>query len=56
MRVVLWLNLTKWTSHESKLTKIPSCGVHLVGLNHKNLTELGLKNITCKGLQIEYIF
>ncbi|KAJ0601920.1 hypothetical protein HanIR_Chr03g0134121 [Helianthus annuus] len=26
MRVFLWLNMTKWTSHESKMTKIPSFG------------------------------
>ncbi|MFS7895214.1 hypothetical protein Hanom_Chr00s003255g01710981 [Helianthus anomalus] len=46
----LWLNLTKWTPHEGILvillscgsiwsnltTKIPSCGVHLVRINHKN--------------------
>ncbi|MFS7949299.1 hypothetical protein Hanom_Chr16g01453401 [Helianthus anomalus] len=44
MRVFLWLNLTKWTLHESKMTKIPSCGVHLVRFNHKKLTELGLKD------------
>ncbi|MFS8000067.1 hypothetical protein Hanom_Chr12g01174051 [Helianthus anomalus] len=51
MRVLLWLNLTKWTPRESKMTKIPSCGVHLVRFNHKKLIELGLKDITCKGLQ-----
>ncbi|MFS8000371.1 hypothetical protein Hanom_Chr12g01177551 [Helianthus anomalus] len=45
MRVFLWLNLTKWTLHESKMTKIPSCGVYLVRFNHKKLTKLGLKDI-----------
>ncbi|MFS7981092.1 hypothetical protein Hanom_Chr10g00946961 [Helianthus anomalus] len=48
MRVFLSLNLTKWTPHESNMTKIPSCGVHLVRFNHKKITELGLKDITCK--------
>ncbi|MFS7915984.1 hypothetical protein Hanom_Chr02g00171771 [Helianthus anomalus] len=33
------------------MTKIPSCGVHLVRFNHKKLTELGPKDITCKSLQ-----
>ncbi|MFS7945931.1 hypothetical protein Hanom_Chr06g00529981 [Helianthus anomalus] len=56
MRVFLWLNLTKWTPHESKMTKIPSCGVHLVRFNHKKLAELGLKDITCKGLQTSSTF
>ncbi|MFS8008850.1 hypothetical protein Hanom_Chr14g01277901 [Helianthus anomalus] len=51
MRVFLWLNLIKWTPHKSKMTKIPSCGLHLVRFNHKKLTELGLKDITCKSLQ-----
>ncbi|MFS7934491.1 hypothetical protein Hanom_Chr05g00392171 [Helianthus anomalus] len=56
MTVFLWLNLTKWTPHESKMTKIPSCGVHLVRFNHKKITELGLKDITCKGLQTSSTF
>ncbi|MFS7990505.1 hypothetical protein Hanom_Chr11g01059581 [Helianthus anomalus] len=56
MRIFLWLNLTKWTPHESKMTKIPSCGVYLVRFNHKKLTELGLKDITCKGLQTSSTF
>ncbi|MFS8007971.1 hypothetical protein Hanom_Chr14g01267231 [Helianthus anomalus] len=47
MRVFLWLNLTKWTPHESKMTKIPSCGVYLVRFNHKKLTGLGLKDTIC---------
>ncbi|MFS8014493.1 hypothetical protein Hanom_Chr15g01345171 [Helianthus anomalus] len=52
MRVFLWLKkITTLTPHESKMTKIPSCGVHLVKFNHKKLTKLGLKDITCKGLQ-----
>ncbi|KAJ0733246.1 hypothetical protein HanPI659440_Chr11g0406211 [Helianthus annuus] len=33
------------------MTKIPSCGVHSFRFNHKKLTELGLKDINCKGLQ-----
>ncbi|MFS7909974.1 hypothetical protein Hanom_Chr02g00100851 [Helianthus anomalus] len=56
MRVFLWLNLTKWTSHERKMTKIPSCGVHLVRFNHKKIAELGLKDITCKSLQTSSTF
>ncbi|MFS7935883.1 hypothetical protein Hanom_Chr05g00408801 [Helianthus anomalus] len=56
IRVFLWLNLTKWTPHESKMTKIPSCEVHLVIFNNKKLTELGLKDITCKSLQISSTF
>ncbi|MFS7986873.1 hypothetical protein Hanom_Chr11g01015371 [Helianthus anomalus] len=36
--------------HKSKMTKIPSCGVHLIIFNHKKLTELVLKDITCKNL------
>ncbi|MFS7969669.1 hypothetical protein Hanom_Chr09g00811891 [Helianthus anomalus] len=56
MGVFLWLNLTKWASHESKMIKIPSCGVHLLRLNNKKLTELGLKDITCKGLQTSTTF
>ncbi|MFS7921810.1 hypothetical protein Hanom_Chr03g00241321 [Helianthus anomalus] len=48
MTVFLWLNLNKWTPHESKMTKILSCGVHLVRFNHKRLTELGLNDIICK--------
>ncbi|MFS8003748.1 hypothetical protein Hanom_Chr13g01217551 [Helianthus anomalus] len=48
MRVFLGLNMTKWTPYESKMTKIPSCEVHLVRFNHKKLTELWLKDITCK--------
>ncbi|MFS7902185.1 hypothetical protein Hanom_Chr01g00008331 [Helianthus anomalus] len=51
MRVFLWLNMTKWTPHESNMTKIPSHGAHFVRFNHKKLTQLGLKDITCKGLQ-----
>ncbi|MFS7985214.1 hypothetical protein Hanom_Chr11g00995881 [Helianthus anomalus] len=54
MRVFLWLNLNKWNSHESKMTKIPSCGVHLVRFNHKKLTKLGLKDIGFAN--IEYVF
>ncbi|MFS7936049.1 hypothetical protein Hanom_Chr05g00410821 [Helianthus anomalus] len=38
------------------MTKILSCGVHLVKFNHKKLTELGLKDITCKGLQTSSTF
>ena len=56
MRVFLWLDLTKWTPRESKMTKIPSRGVYLVRFNHKKLTELGLKDITCKGLQTSSTF
>ncbi|MFS7905329.1 hypothetical protein Hanom_Chr01g00046371 [Helianthus anomalus] len=56
MTVFLWLNLTKQTPHESKMTKIPSCGVYLVRFNHKKLTELVLKDITCKGLQTSSTF
>ncbi|MFS7976492.1 hypothetical protein Hanom_Chr10g00893061 [Helianthus anomalus] len=56
MRVFLWLNLTKWIPHESKMTKTPSGGVHLVRFNHKKLTELGLKDITCKCLQTSSTF
>ncbi|MFS8018569.1 hypothetical protein Hanom_Chr15g01393541 [Helianthus anomalus] len=52
----LWLNLNKWISHESKMTKIPSYGVHLVRFNHKKLTELRLKDIICKGLQTSSTF
>ncbi|MFS7928966.1 hypothetical protein Hanom_Chr04g00327001 [Helianthus anomalus] len=52
--------MTKWTPHESKMTKIPSCGVHLVRFNHKKITELSLKDITCNSLQtsgtFSYIF
>ncbi|MFS8033527.1 hypothetical protein Hanom_Chr17g01570641 [Helianthus anomalus] len=53
---IFWLNLTKWTPYESKMTKISSCGVHLVKFNKKNLTKLRLKNITCKGLQTSSTF
>ncbi|MFS7988614.1 hypothetical protein Hanom_Chr11g01036981 [Helianthus anomalus] len=38
------------------MTKIPLCGVYLVRFNHKNLTELGVKDITCKGLQTSSTF
>ncbi|MFS8001985.1 hypothetical protein Hanom_Chr13g01196811 [Helianthus anomalus] len=38
------------------MTKIPSCGVHLVRFNHKKITELGLKNLTCNGLQTSNTF
>ncbi|MFS8016670.1 hypothetical protein Hanom_Chr15g01371301 [Helianthus anomalus] len=38
------------------MTKIPSCEVRLVRFNHKKLTELGLKDITCKGLQTSSTF
>ncbi|MFS7975069.1 hypothetical protein Hanom_Chr10g00876131 [Helianthus anomalus] len=38
------------------MTKIPSCGFHLVRFNHKKITELGLKDITCKGLQTSSTF
>ncbi|MFS7991864.1 hypothetical protein Hanom_Chr12g01075591 [Helianthus anomalus] len=48
--------MTKWTPHESKMTKIPSYTVHLVRYNHKKLTELLLKDIICKGLQISSTF
>ncbi|MFS8010664.1 hypothetical protein Hanom_Chr14g01299691 [Helianthus anomalus] len=32
----LWLNLTKWTSHEIILVILLSCEVHLFRFNHKN--------------------
>ncbi|MFS7946847.1 hypothetical protein Hanom_Chr06g00541151 [Helianthus anomalus] len=38
------------------MTKIPSCGIHLVRFNHKKLTKLGLKDITCKSLQTSSTF
>ncbi|MFS7970035.1 hypothetical protein Hanom_Chr09g00816261 [Helianthus anomalus] len=38
------------------MTKIPSCGIHLVRFYHKNLTELGIKDITCKSLQTSSTF
>ncbi|MFS7994162.1 hypothetical protein Hanom_Chr12g01102601 [Helianthus anomalus] len=38
------------------MTKIPSCGVHLVRFNHKKISELVLKDITCKGLQTSSTF
>ncbi|MFS7962930.1 hypothetical protein Hanom_Chr08g00732241 [Helianthus anomalus] len=38
------------------MTKIPSCGVHLVRFNHKKLTQLGLKDVICKGLQTSGTF
>ncbi|MFS8011692.1 hypothetical protein Hanom_Chr14g01312011 [Helianthus anomalus] len=59
MRVFLWLNLTKWNPHETKMTKIPLCGVYLVRFNHKKLTELGLKDIghnLQRFANIEYVF
>ncbi|MFS7907525.1 hypothetical protein Hanom_Chr01g00072381 [Helianthus anomalus] len=56
MTVFLWLNPTKCTPHESKMTKIPSCGVHLLRFNHKKLTKLGLKDITCKTLRTSSTF
>ncbi|MFS8030633.1 hypothetical protein Hanom_Chr17g01536321 [Helianthus anomalus] len=62
MRVLLWLSLTERTPHESKMTKTPSCVVHLVRFNYKNLTELELitelelKDVTCKSLQTPSTF
>ncbi|MFS7935300.1 hypothetical protein Hanom_Chr05g00401861 [Helianthus anomalus] len=38
------------------MTKIPSCRVYLVRFNHKKLTELALKDITCKSLQTSSTF
>ncbi|MFS8018342.1 hypothetical protein Hanom_Chr15g01390941 [Helianthus anomalus] len=38
------------------MTKIPSCVVHLVGFNHKKITELRIKDITCKSLQTSSTF
>ncbi|MFS7916930.1 hypothetical protein Hanom_Chr03g00183111 [Helianthus anomalus] len=38
------------------MTKIPSCEVYLVRFNHKKLTKLGLKDITCKCLQTSSTF
>ncbi|MFS8018033.1 hypothetical protein Hanom_Chr15g01387401 [Helianthus anomalus] len=38
------------------MTKMPSCRVYLVRFNHKKLTELWLKDITCKGLQTSSTF
>ncbi|MFS7933811.1 hypothetical protein Hanom_Chr04g00384191 [Helianthus anomalus] len=38
------------------MTKLPSCAVHLVRFNHTKLTELGLKDITCKGFQTSSTF
>ncbi|MFS8009758.1 hypothetical protein Hanom_Chr14g01289151 [Helianthus anomalus] len=38
------------------MTKIPSCVVRLVRFNHKKLTELVIKDITCKGLQTSSMF
>ncbi|MFS7940950.1 hypothetical protein Hanom_Chr05g00470401 [Helianthus anomalus] len=37
----LWLNLTKWTSHEGILVILLSYGVHLVRFNHKNTLMWG---------------
>ncbi|MFS7997599.1 putative major pollen allergen Lol pI, expansin, cellulose-binding-like domain-containing protein [Helianthus anomalus] len=34
-----------WTSYKRKMTKIPSCGVHLVRFIREKLTELGLKDL-----------
>ncbi|MFS7950236.1 hypothetical protein Hanom_Chr07g00580971 [Helianthus anomalus] len=48
--------MSKWTPHESKMTKIPSYGVRLVRFNHKKLTELGLKDISCKSVQTSITF
>ncbi|MFS8013627.1 hypothetical protein Hanom_Chr14g01335271 [Helianthus anomalus] len=42
--------------HKSKMTKVPSCEVYLVRFNHKKITEIGLKDITCKGLQTSSTF
>ncbi|MFS7931675.1 hypothetical protein Hanom_Chr04g00358741 [Helianthus anomalus] len=35
---------------------MPSCGVHLVRFNKKKLTDLRLKDITCKGFQTSSTF
>ncbi|MFS8027627.1 hypothetical protein Hanom_Chr16g01500921 [Helianthus anomalus] len=32
----LWLNLTKWTTHEGILVMFLSCNVYLFRFNHKN--------------------
>ncbi|MFS7974156.1 hypothetical protein Hanom_Chr09g00865301 [Helianthus anomalus] len=35
-QLILWLNVTKWTSHEGILVILLSFGVHLVRFSHKN--------------------
>ncbi|MFS7889747.1 hypothetical protein Hanom_Chr00s000004g01610671 [Helianthus anomalus] len=39
--IFLWLNLTKWTPHESILVILLSGEVHSVGFNHKNTLMWG---------------